>query len=345
MAHGGRSKPPLEVLQSMINAILIETGKTLRPSNKDGGRALAHANTRLRTVIPSAVDNFHMALDDLECDIIRAKSVLLRDLDELRARRIALENPVPILEEPVEERVVETNTSTDNTVLGHELYTSPQATIKEERRTRSPEKQMQNDPEPAKPEIVEEIKSQPTEEVKPPLQDLTPPASANDASLESKPIGLGINTEGTPAADGGDAQNSAVDSLFDMVENETGDSALNFDDMDFSLDASTQLNDPSQSQSNDFDLSNFGNINANSSTTNINTSANAANQNKLVDDLFNMPQDLGAVDGMDLDLDMGMAGAEDSVFDDMFFGGGDDENGSGGGEIQHGEFDNAFFGI
>lgn len=50
---------------------LIETGKALRPSNKEGGRTLTTVNTRLRTIIPSAVENFHMALDDLECEIVR----------------------------------------------------------------------------------------------------------------------------------------------------------------------------------------------------------------------------------------------------------------------------------
>lgn len=97
MAQGGRPKPALDVLQSMINAVvsanppnrgihaaetilisskLIETGKALRPSNKDGGRTLATVNTRLRTIIPSAAENFHMALDDLECDIVRMPSYI-----------------------------------------------------------------------------------------------------------------------------------------------------------------------------------------------------------------------------------------------------------------------------
>ena len=63
--------------------------------------------------------------------------MLLRDLDELRAKRFALENPEPILEDVVEEKAVETNTSNGNgdTVLGDELYTSPLTTVKEERGT------------------------------------------------------------------------------------------------------------------------------------------------------------------------------------------------------------------
>ncbi|KAH6724249.1 hypothetical protein BKA61DRAFT_463518 [Leptodontidium sp. MPI-SDFR-AT-0119] len=340
MAQGGRPKPPLDVLQSMINAILIETGKALRPSNKEGGRTLTTVNTRLRTIIPSAVENFHMALDDLECEIIRAKSVLLRDLDELKAKRIALENPVPILEEVVEEKPIDMNTSNGNSILGDDLYTSPQTTIKEERRTRSPEKQTPNEPNPPIPEPATGIATQSSEDVKVPPQGLTPPASSNDASLDSKPIGLGIKTEGAPALEG-DLQNSAIDSLFDIAENENGDSALNFDDMDFSLDT-TQNQDTSQTQNNEFDLSSFGNPNPNPNQTNENP--NTDEQNKLGDDLFGMAQEMGGGDNIDLDLDL-MVGAEDSMFDDMYFEGGDDEGMSGGGEIQHGEFDNEFFGL
>lgn len=51
---------------------LIETGRALRSSDKEGSRTLANANTRLRSTIPSAIENFHQALDELECDIVRA---------------------------------------------------------------------------------------------------------------------------------------------------------------------------------------------------------------------------------------------------------------------------------
>ena len=49
----------------------METGKALRPSEKEGGSTLGHSNARLRATIPSAIDNFHIALDDLEADIVR----------------------------------------------------------------------------------------------------------------------------------------------------------------------------------------------------------------------------------------------------------------------------------
>ncbi|KAH8599626.1 hypothetical protein B0O99DRAFT_503351 [Bisporella sp. PMI_857] len=69
-----RPKPPLDTLQSMINAIanqqLIETGKALRAANKERGRPQP-SSTRLRSSMPAAIEHFHQALDDLETDIVR----------------------------------------------------------------------------------------------------------------------------------------------------------------------------------------------------------------------------------------------------------------------------------
>jgi hypothetical protein len=64
-------KPVLisEVANSALQ--LIETGKALRSSNKEGGKTLANAKTRLSSTIPSAIENFHLALDEMECDIVR----------------------------------------------------------------------------------------------------------------------------------------------------------------------------------------------------------------------------------------------------------------------------------
>lgn len=64
-------------------------------------------------------------------------------------------------------------------------------------------------------------------------------------------------------------------------------------------------------------------------------------QNKPVEDLFGEIGNAGTGDAMDLDLDFGTLGAEESVFDDMLFG----DEGSGGANMEHGEYDNAFFGL
>jgi len=340
MSQPPRTKHPLDVLQSMSNAILIETGKALRSSNKEGGKTLANAKTRLSSTIPSTIENFHLALDEMECDILRAKSVLLRDLEGLRAKRLALENPVPIVEEvePIPELDLDLNGEATMTDAAEE------STIKEEAtQPESPEKQTSDETgflstqDPAKEDIVkiaEDLKDQ---------HALTPPS--NDKT--SQPIGLGINTEAVANSPGpGTAEpQDSIDLLFDMPDNEnTGDSELNFEHMDYSLPDSNQ--DPSQAQTHAFDLSTFGtasqDFNMNTMQTDSNMASNTNNENKEGEALFGMGN---GGDNMDLDLDnlgFGTAGGEDSLFEDMFVVG-DDNGFDGSGEMDHGDFDSAFF--
>ena len=267
--------------------------------------------------------------------------MLLRDLESLRAKRHALENPAPIVEEV--EPVPEQELNGDST-MADDIETS---TIKEEVvQSESPEKQATN--ETAPPSITQDpakgdiIKVEESKE----LEALTPPPSNGAAS---QPIGLGINTDGAADSEApgtAEPQNSAIDSLFDIPDNENaGDSELDFENMDFSLPDSNQ--DPSQTQAHDFDLSTFGSVtqdfNMNTMQTDSNPANDMTNANKEADDIFG---DLGnAGDNMDLDLDMdfGTAGGEDSIFNDMFVET-DDGGFGGGGEMEHGEFDNAFFG-
>jgi len=62
-----------------------------------------------------------------------------------------------------------------------------------------------------------------------------------------------------------------------------------------------------------------------------------------LDDLLSFSNVPAGGDNVDIDLTMGMDNAEDSVFDDMFFAG--DDGTSGAGELEHGQFDNAYFGL
>jgi hypothetical protein len=272
---------------------------------------------------------------------LRAKSVLLRDLEELRAKRHALENPVPIVEEV--EPLPEPDLNGESTMADN----PEQSTIKDENtQSKSPEKrisgemgQVQPSQDPAKEDIVIDIEDSKEQ------QGLTPLLS-NDTG--SKPIGLGINTEGvenSPGPGTAEPQNSSIDSLFDIPDNDnTGGSELNFESMDFSFNDSMQ--DPSQTQANDFDPSTFGtttqDFNMKDMQPDSNVANNVSNANKELDDLFNTGN---TGDSMELDmLDLGMAGAEDSMFEEMIeFG--DDAGISGGGEMEHGDFDNAFFGL
>ncbi|KAI9052209.1 hypothetical protein LZ554_003568 [Drepanopeziza brunnea f. sp. 'monogermtubi'] len=350
--------PPLDILQSMINGILIETGKALRYSNKDGARNLTNVNTRLKTFIPSATENFHQALDDLESDIVRAKAVLLRDLEEIRSKRIALENPEPILDADKETKL-EISKSRDTTLepsingSANGSAPSPNVMIKQEVGNKSPEKQTLSEPRQAVPESKHQ--PQPSEDVELSPRPM-PTVSANEAIPDSKPVGLGIDTKSAaPGSDSAprtaDLQNSAVDSLFDIPEGDnTADSKVDFDQMDFAFQDSsaTQTQDTSQAQTANFDLSTFGTQDFNMTDLNASANpaqakANASSQNKQVD-AFEMATSADGGNSTNLNLDVEMAGAEDSVFDDIFFN--DDEAGIGGqGEMQHGDFDDAFFGI
>lgn len=281
---------------------------------------------------------------------------MLRDLEELRSKRIALENPVPILEDGnVEaETAVATNGANELNMGMDDHEVAPKTTIREEMLADSPEKQTPNEPQTAADESLD-VKPQVSADLKVP-HDLSPPVSTNETSTDSKPIGLGINTEGAVSGSApGTAElpNSSIDSLFDIPDNDNaGDSELNFDGMDFSMPESTENQDLSQTQHNEFDLSNFGNNSQDfdmadlSTNQNINqTELNTNTQAKQENDLFAMVDTSGGGDNMDLDLNLGMAGAEDSVFDDMFFGDADDTGIDGGGEMQHGVFDNRFFGL
>ncbi|KAF4624188.1 hypothetical protein G7Y89_g13986 [Cudoniella acicularis] len=365
-AQPQRTKPPLDVLQAMLNGILIETGRALKTSTKDGGRALASTNTRLQSTIPSAVETFQQALDELECDILRAKSVLLRDLNELRSKRIALENPVPIVEETTFENAAMTDSSvseSQSTVANQSQQTlQPESNtiIKEEKASRSPENaQPQPKSQPIQDPQKDSIKQ--VSDAPKGLQVPSPPASSNETSTTSKPVRLGINTATTtdpnasaPATAG--AQDSAVDSLFDILDNDESNNGnagdLNFDGMDFAFDSTTDNQDQTQTQTQtqttEFDLSTFGTNSQDFSMPNLDTSANTnsgsktnPSQNKEVDGIFGDISGTAGSDGMDLDLNLG---ADDSLFNDIFF---DDDLSAGGGtvDMEHGNFDSAFFGL
>ncbi|KAI1393394.1 uncharacterized protein F4822DRAFT_423862 [Hypoxylon trugodes] len=84
---------PLQVLDQMFNEVLVQTGKHLRANMKDGPKN-ANANTT-RTSTVDSLTTYHYALDDLESEITRAKAVVLRDLEKLRAARAPPPAPAP----------------------------------------------------------------------------------------------------------------------------------------------------------------------------------------------------------------------------------------------------------
>jgi hypothetical protein len=283
---------------------------------------------------------------------VRAKSVLLRDLEELRAKRIALENPVPAVEEI--ETEVETVVETDQSATAENTQPSPQKTIKEEDSKPIESRQ------PTSNELIQPTQDPPKDTIKIPESSTTqpgpsPPPSANETGSKPQLIGLGINTQGidtTPGPATAELQDSAIDSLFEDNEN-TGESSMNFDHMDFSMPESntnTQTQDISQGQHADFDLSSFPTTSQDFNMPDLHTLNDANsntnnNGNKQGDDLVDMGNATGGDDQMDLDFDLEMVGGEENTFNDLFFDEGDDDGLSGGAEMQHGAFDNEFFGL
>ncbi|POS82397.1 hypothetical protein EPUL_005756 [Erysiphe pulchra] len=79
----------IQNLQSMINAVLVKIGNSLRSYIKESSTSRINVYSGNSSNI---VENFHMALDDLETEILLCKATLSRDLDNLRSKCKAPEN-------------------------------------------------------------------------------------------------------------------------------------------------------------------------------------------------------------------------------------------------------------
>ncbi|KOS19097.1 hypothetical protein ESCO_001110 [Escovopsis weberi] len=93
-------RDPLDALQSLIDDVLIQTGKALRASRKDAQGSLSQTPEMMaQPRLPETIRQYHCALDQLESEILRAKSVLLRDLNQVQERKRLFIKPDP---QPVE---------------------------------------------------------------------------------------------------------------------------------------------------------------------------------------------------------------------------------------------------
>ncbi|TRX94823.1 hypothetical protein FHL15_004284 [Xylaria flabelliformis] len=87
---------PLKIINQAYQDVLVQAGKHFRVIAKDGPGALVGSNSGIRAKTSDALTQYHLALNEIEGEIIRAKSVLLRDLENLRAARAPAAVPVPI---------------------------------------------------------------------------------------------------------------------------------------------------------------------------------------------------------------------------------------------------------
>ncbi|KAG6040111.1 hypothetical protein E4U19_000025 [Claviceps sp. Clav32 group G5] len=114
------AKDPLDALQSLINDALVQTGKALRASRRD-----SHGNlpaTHMQAKLPDTDRAFHSVLDRLDNEIIRAKSVILRDMNKLKKKKIVAAETSPSLPQP---EPVEAHSKSAMVI---DIDSSPQAT-------------------------------------------------------------------------------------------------------------------------------------------------------------------------------------------------------------------------
>lgn len=256
--------------------------------------------------------------------------MLLRDLEEARAKRIALENPPPKVADPpikLEPTPDAASTQESAPALGDSLVPP----LKPENLAGAAEAAQAGADEVA---VKGPDHSKVTQGPSPPSSnDATVTTNAANTIANESAAGTDPNTAGTVDA--------SVDSLLtvSLGDGNNDDMNLNFDDMDFSQ-FTTNIEDNSQSQANDF-LSTFGNEDFNMPDLQATTNAEAQNTSteSKKDDLLDMAIDTAENDTMDLDY---FNPADGSSFDDLFAGG-DDANVAEGGSMESDNYDSAFF--
>ncbi|CAL8574033.1 hypothetical protein XPA_000007 [Xanthoria parietina] len=87
MAGPGPLQHAADALEPTLALVLKETGKFFRATQSNDSRHLGIAKTTISQAIPAANLRLHDALDDLEAEIVRAKSVFERDLSTARTKR------------------------------------------------------------------------------------------------------------------------------------------------------------------------------------------------------------------------------------------------------------------
>lgn len=258
--------------------------------------------------------------------------MLLRDLEEARARRIALEHPPP---EAVEDLIKREPTADvglfQENVIAESDQPIPQTNL-EDAAAHVPIGAL---------ETQDPLQDIVTKDLNIPKEAQGPsPPSSNQVNVKDETV---VSDQIPPSAtiDAGitGLTDASVDSLLAISadSNNHDDLNLNFDDMDFAQ-FTSNVGENSQSNANDF-LSTFGNEDFN--MPDLHTANNTENSNSNTeskkDDLLDMAINTAGDDMMDMDY---FKPAEESSFDELF--GGDEENMTGGGSMDHSTYDTSF---
>ncbi|RFU75449.1 hypothetical protein TARUN_6782 [Trichoderma arundinaceum] len=351
-------KDPLDALQSLINDVLVQTGKALRASRKDSQGNLTQVPGTAQSKLPETINLFHKALDELEDEIIEAKSVLLRDLNELQEKKkklLALPTPQPV------------EAQTKQQPITIDVAPSPEPMFKDE--------PMADDVE-VKPMAPFPNMSIDLTEAEP--MDISVKEPNDQQPQAPPPPHGGMNGFNGNASPGGISQMPLGDQkpVVDMLPETSGSnqssampetSGMNFTDMEFTLapppgnEATAQ---PITSKEPSFDLTTFAPTDSGDDLLNLNhllptdqapannsSSGAAPNAQVKVEDVKTEAVDpttmnadffgaeSGAADGMDFDFSLG--GTGDDTFDDLM------NNRDSTFELMDagGDFDSAFFGL
>ncbi|KAK4226072.1 hypothetical protein QBC38DRAFT_239212 [Podospora fimiseda] len=81
-----RARGPVEMLPQRVNEVAVITGKAFKAASMDG-KGVAEVAAVMNARIPDVVEKFNLACDEIELEILRSKAYILRDLNQLRAKR------------------------------------------------------------------------------------------------------------------------------------------------------------------------------------------------------------------------------------------------------------------
>ncbi|KAL7893981.1 hypothetical protein HDV63DRAFT_163103 [Trichoderma sp. SZMC 28014] len=358
-ASAAPKQEPLDALQSLINDVLVQTGKALRASRKDARGNLTHVPSTSQSKLPETIRLFHRALDELEVEIIEAKSVLLRDLNELQEKKKKLlaqtqaspQQPITIdipsaSPEPKDEPMADSidvkpmapfpNMSINLSEADHMDISAKEANGQQQQPQPPPPGGMNGMSGKASPAFASRL---PAGDHKPTL-DMLPETSTNQPAIKAEPSGMNFtNMEFTLAPPSNEASgqtNTSKEPFFDLTTfapADGGDELLNLNNLL-----------PDQTSA--------GNNNNNNKQPSISAAAhsisipNANAAPKAEEQKFDanlntefFGNESGAADGMDFDFSLG--GSGDDTFDDLM------NNRDSNFELMDagGDFDSAFFGL
>ncbi|TQS35708.1 hypothetical protein Golomagni_03866 [Golovinomyces magnicellulatus] len=312
-----------ESLQSLQNIIDLVAGKSLLSRNKDGVKSWMSANFKQSITLPKLTEKFHLALDELETQIILSKAHFSRDLDNIRSNRLTPKDSTCQIEgQPTNFDVLNEGANSEKINIGeHEPEVEVKVLKKTEKPPRNHDLKTSSNLVITEP-IDNKIKQEPKRNKSMPAQS----SFEIQAATEIEALVIKNSPEEDPSLKMGTSvsQNPSIDSLFDLPTDEKSNtnSSTNLGNM---INNFEDLNRKTQ------DLSQAQNANMNPLD-----GENILKENSIVDldnlDIFTPStsvrqglnfsgnQNISSENNPHINFD-GITGDDDSVFDGAFFGG------------------------